>query len=260
LTSTKRVLLVLVAAAGLLAAGQATVGTAAAKTITTSPATLGTPDNCWPFGVGDPGEWGPFAGFVYKNIPAFQLRVGDTVGFDLGGANDADVQLDVALAATTSNGGDVPAAGFTAVATNTQTPANPRGDTTAGDYELRFTAEAPFDFAGGGLIIRFSNPSAGYTTDLTCDAVVFDGVRSTDASGFFTERFARDDGSYPWTRIDNGPIAPVQLTLTDTPSSGPGVTGQRAAALKKCKKNAHKKHWSKKKLRKCKKKANLLPV
>jgi hypothetical protein len=38
------------------------------------------------------------------------------------------------------------------------------------------------------------------------------------------------------------------------------VTGQRAAALKKCKKKAKKNHWSKKKLKKCKKKAKLLPV
>ncbi len=37
------------------------------------------------------------------------------------------------------------------------------------------------------------------------------------------------------------------------------MTGQRAAALKKCKK-AKKKDWTKKKLRKCKKKAKLLPV
>jgi hypothetical protein len=40
----------------------------------------------------------------------------------------------------------------------------------------------------------------------------------------------------------------------------PQPTGQRAAALKKCKKKAHKNHWSKKRLKKCKKKAKLLPV
>jgi hypothetical protein len=38
------------------------------------------------------------------------------------------------------------------------------------------------------------------------------------------------------------------------------ATGIRAAALKKCKKKAHKHHWSHKKLKKCKKKARLLPV
>ncbi|MDX6606312.1 MAG: hypothetical protein QOD14_852 [Solirubrobacterales bacterium] len=37
-------------------------------------------------------------------------------------------------------------------------------------------------------------------------------------------------------------------------------TGQRAAALKSCKKRAHKHHWSHKRLRKCRRKANLLPI
>jgi hypothetical protein len=41
-------------------------------------------------------------------------------------------------------------------------------------------------------------------------------------------------------------------------SSGP--TGQRAAALASCKKRAKKHHWSHQRLRKCKKKANLLPL
>jgi hypothetical protein len=49
-------------------------------------------------------------------------------------------------------------------------------------------------------------------------------------------------------------VAPVTTTPVPTP------TGRRAAALKQCKKRAHKKHWSHKRLRKCKKKANLLPV
>lgn len=37
-------------------------------------------------------------------------------------------------------------------------------------------------------------------------------------------------------------------------------TGQRAAALKRCKKRAHKHHWSHKRLKKCKRNARLLPV
>jgi hypothetical protein len=48
---------------------------------------------------------------------------------------------------------------------------------------------------------------------------------------------------------------------TTTQSCAPtGATGQRAAALKKCKKRAHKHHWSHKRLKKCKKMARLLPV
>jgi hypothetical protein len=42
------------------------------------------------------------------------------------------------------------------------------------------------------------------------------------------------------------------------PSAGP--TGQRAAALKRCKKRAKKSHWTKKKAKKCKRKARRLPV
>lgn len=45
-----------------------------------------------------------------------------------------------------------------------------------------------------------------------------------------------------------------------TSSPSPVQTGQRAAALKRCKKKAKKKDWTKKKLRNCKKKAKKLPV
>lgn len=256
-----RVGLIGAAAVAALALAPTVAPAGAATTITTTPAAApGTPDNCWPFGVGPDSTWGPFAGFVYQNIPAFQLKVGDTIGFDLGAVNDADVQVDVAFAATTANGGDIPAQDFVNVATNTQTPANPRGDTTAGDYELRFTAEAPFSFAGGGLIIRFSNASVAYAGDITCTPVAYDGFTATDTSGFFVERLAHDaDGAAPWDYTDVGPMVPFRLTLAETPVPPPpgsaGPTGQRAAALKKCKK----KHSAKKR-RKCRKKAKLLPV
>jgi hypothetical protein len=43
-------------------------------------------------------------------------------------------------------------------------------------------------------------------------------------------------------------------------ASKPRPTGHRAAALASCKKRAHKHHWSHKRLKKCRKKANLLPL
>jgi len=46
----------------------------------------------------------------------------------------------------------------------------------------------------------------------------------------------------------------------DTNVSSCAQTGKRAAALKKCKSTAKKKHWSTKRLKKCKRKARLLPV
>jgi hypothetical protein len=56
---------------------------------------------------------------------------------------------------------------------------------------------------------------------------------------------------------------PARVNVAATfvvPESGPiPPTGQRAAALKKCKKKFHKNH-NKKRFKKCKKKANLLPV
>ena len=48
--------------------------------------------------------------------------------------------------------------------------------------------------------------------------------------------------------------------LTINADVEPAPVGQRAAALKKCKTRAHKHHWSHKRLRKCEKQANLLPV
>ena len=52
----------------------------------------------------------------------------------------------------------------------------------------------------------------------------------------------------------------VFSTFVTPPAAPAGPTGRRAAALKKCKKRAHKKQWSKKKRRKCRKKAKRLPV
>jgi hypothetical protein len=73
-------------------------------------------------------------GFIYKDIPAFNLAPGDTLAFDLGQLNTSAVELDIELAATTLNGGDVPALPFVKVVSNTHTPLNPNGDTIVGDY------------------------------------------------------------------------------------------------------------------------------
>ena len=86
-------------------------------------------------------------GFIYKNVPAFQLKTGDVLAFDLLAVNNADIQLQIELAPTTTNGGDVPSLPFTTVVTNTQTPANPRGDTTLENFnsssQLRHGSASP---------------------------------------------------------------------------------------------------------------------
>ena len=249
MTSTKRALLVMAVVGGLLGAGQATIAPASAsQTVSITPASPTVIDNCYPFGVGE--DWTPFFGFVYQNVPAFQLKTGDSMAFDLGVMNDADVQLNIELAATTSNGGDVPQS-FTTVVTNTQTPANPRGDTTSGNFELTFMAQAPFSFPGGGLIIRFSSPSSSYATDTSCASVLV-GTNSTDASGNFVKRFFADaDGLPPYGSQDAASLGGFVLTLADVPASPPKPVKKKckqkkkkgkgkAAAKKKCKKKKKK--------------------
>jgi hypothetical protein len=256
---TKRLLVLL---AVLLVGGQAMIASANGATVNVTPdmpATSG--DNCYPFGLGgieDGNTWTPYMGFVYKDVPAFQLKTGDKLAFDLVAMNDVDVQVKIELAPTTGNGGDTPSPPVTTGVTNTQTPTNPRGDATLENYELGFAAEAPFNFSGGGLIIRFSDPSAGYLTDTGmghCDGVL-GGADSTDPSGFFVERYYGDtDGVTPYDYFDVGSLAGFRLTLADVPTTAPPAapTGQPAAKKKKCKKR--KKHRSAESAKKkCKKK------
>jgi hypothetical protein len=193
---------------------------ATSKTITVGADTPET-GNCWPFGESfdlmDPTDhWTPYFGFVYQNVPAFHLKTGDALGFDLGSTNDHDFQADIALAPA-KNGTDVNSAAFTNVVTNNQTPRNPRGDDTEGDYEMGFVSEGDFNFAGGGLIIRFSNPGPSFAGDGTCDGELVGAADSTDASGSFVSRVFTDaDGVSPWDEGDEGPIAQFRLILSPT--------------------------------------------
>jgi len=205
----------------LAAIWQPAVSSAAVPTtITVSPATPAT-GNCYPFGIAGGGaDWTPYAGFVYQNIPAFELHPGDVLAFDTAAVNNVDVQLEVALARTTTNGGDAAAQPFTTVVNNTQTPVNPRGDTTQGNFELQFAAQAPFSFPGGGLIIRFGNPSATYATDTTCTGNLVHGD-STDSSGFFVHRIYNDaNGLDPWDGGDTSDVGAFRLVLANASSIG----------------------------------------
>ena len=226
-------------------AGQATIGVAqGADTVNVNPAGPNSDPNEFPFGRAD--VW-PQMGFVYKNVPAFNLKTGDTIAFDLGAQNNVDIQLQISMAATTVNGGDIPGP-YTTVVNNTQVPLNPRGNTVMGDYELQFTSQAPFNFGGGGLIIRFSSPGGAFATDLQQDPTLVNDADGTDSSGFFVKRFFGDaDGLPPYSNSDTQGLAGFRLTLLDTPptpSATPGTTSKkkckkkhrRAASAKKCKK------------------------
>jgi hypothetical protein len=198
-------------------------------------------------------------GYVYKNIPPFQLMANDTLAFDLSAVNDADLQFDIALAPTTVNGGDQPSGAFTTVVTNTQTPLNPRGNAVNGDFELQFNAQVPFSFSGGGLVIRFSNPGTQLAADVDgCgagNATLTNTGDSTDPTGLFVKRFYLDaDGLYPWDNTAADGVAAFRLVIEDPPATTPPPTtpptsngtkkkkckkkrGKAAAAKKKCKKN-----------------------
>lgn len=183
--------------------------------------------NCFPFGNGGVlggDHWGPFMGFIYKDIPPFILAPGDVIAFDLGALNGSDVQLDIELSATTSNGGDEPVLPFVKIVSNTQTPLNPNGDTIVGDFEMQFTVEAPFVFPGGGLIIRFSNPSAAYALYDQCDQVLVFGD-SSDASGFFVTRFDDDaDGLPPYADEGSSDIGAFRVIASGTLSNIPTLS------------------------------------
>jgi len=247
---------VLAATAAALIAGQVTIGAAhAAQTVSVTPAAR-SGSASFPFGRAT--LWPPAMGFVYKDVPAFSLKPFDTIAFDLGMPNDVNIQLEIDMAATTVNGGDVPVA-FTTVVPNTQVPANPVGNSVIGDYELQFTAVAPFNFAGGGLIIRFSNPGGAYAADTTnpFDSM-FDVTNSSDTSGFFVKRFWGDaDGLPPYTNSDTNVISGFRLTIQDLPpASEPAATSPATTATPKKKRCKHRKrhHSGAVIAKKCKKK------
>jgi hypothetical protein len=224
----------------------------AATTLTVAP-TAPSGSNAFPFGIGV--GWSTM-GFVYKNLPPFELKSGDTIAFDLGAVNpQADIQLQIAMARTTVNGGDVPAQAYVTLVPNTQTPLNAKGNTINGDFELQFTSQSAFSFPGGGLIIRFSVPSAGYAADTISTNTLFNEADVGDPSGFFFERFFNDlDGLPPYSSFDGTSIAAFRLIIRDppaTPAPQPGKSKKRKCNKKK--KKAKKRAAAAKK-RGCKKK------
>lgn len=176
--------------------------------------TVAGPDNCIPFG----GFSNAYMGFVYKNIPAFSLGVGDTISFDLGLPNDVVIRMELAMATASYNGSmQQNGAGFTVVVAD-GVPAAPTGDAVIGNFDLTYTATAPFVFTGGGLIIRFK-PLGSMALDFYCNATVMYS-QSYDTSGLFVGRFYTDgDGVYPWTGWDTVVIGVVRIVTGSTPGT-----------------------------------------
>lgn len=209
-------------------------GAGGVTTIASSNPAIGS---CQPFGIGTenpgPTTWTPFAAFIYEEVPPFNLVIGDTLAFDLGEVNDVNIGLDIAFARTIENGGVETQGTFTTVVSNSQTPGNPRGDTIIGNYELRFIAEVPFNFPGGGLVIRFANPSPIYRTDVTCTDVLVHGD-ANDSNENFVSRLVRDgDGNFPWDEEFPDSIGTFRITSSNAPpptTNGPNLTVAKTAS------------------------------
>jgi hypothetical protein len=151
-------------------------------------------DNVIPFGNNV--NFG-FSGFVYRNVAAFSMQTGDVIAFDLRGlvrdgtGTPGDIRHNVYFATASANPqtcGQVVSAssGWTQVVSQSQTPQNPQGDETTGNFELRFTAEAPFAFPGGGLLVGFETSPPAVAQ---CCTAPFPHTSCTDPDGRFHARF-----------------------------------------------------------------------
>jgi hypothetical protein len=177
------------------------IASTTANAIELVPASPTSVSNCFPFGTNTADVRG-FMGFIYRNVPAFELVPGQTIAFDLGARNDVDTRRNIFFAAANKNPGPpqvsgvsiisqditVNADGWTQVVYESQVPLNPRGNLVKGDYELVYTAEAPFSFPGGGLIVGFGVTPPGTYVDPGCEQVVV-VTTAQDASGNFYARF-----------------------------------------------------------------------
>jgi hypothetical protein len=190
--------------------------------------------NCIPFGNNV--DFG-FAGFIYRNVPAFTLKAGMRIAFDLGGTNDVDVRRDIYVSPADHNPGpgaaNVRATTWTKLVSDSQTPENARGNTVVGDYELVYRVERGFVFNGGGLVVGFAASPPSAVADGGCQQVgVYTDIN--DPSGMFYARFWSRPHLYTgildtatWSRgfvaglvlfIDTDPPV-VSATVSPTPGS-----------------------------------------
>lgn len=188
----------------------------------------GSPTNvggCIPFGNNT--SFG-FTGFIYRDVPAFDLVPGQTISFDLGAQNDVDVRRNMFFAEAnidpepySGSSQGVAAEEWTQVVSDTQVPLNPQGNSVTGDFELVYTSEATFSFPGGGLIVGFGSSPPGNYSDEGCERVLVI-TTSFDVSGQFYARFfgkenltlgALDTGSWDFVQMGGMVIGPTPLDV-----------------------------------------------
>jgi hypothetical protein len=137
--------------------------------------------NCLPFGGGDVG-WGNYLFFQYSNIPNFTVVSGNILAFDFGFPNDF-IPAFASIAFATPSEDSI--GNYTTIVLNSA--ASSRGDTTIGNFEVRFTITQQYSFSGGILIMRFENGGSaangtGFSSDSTCTQVLVYGSNE-DLSG-----------------------------------------------------------------------------
>ncbi len=173
--------------------------------------------NCIPFANNT--DFG-FSGFIYRNVPSFTMRPGTRFAFDLGSTNDVDVRRDIYFAQADHNpapgNGNVRALAWTKVVSDSQVPANPRGNSVIGDYELVYQSEQTFAFTGGGLIIGIGASPPGAYADRGCEQVLT-YTNSFDPSGMFYGRF--------WNKPDRDMSLLDRVTFATTFLTGLVVFG-----------------------------------
>jgi CSLREA domain-containing protein len=182
----------------------------------------------------------------------------------------------------TQNGNAAPAefrvgntvyAGNSVMPGGTDTPQCTGNSYISAGYNLRETADAlcagftgPGDAAGNAFFLyplSFANGGPTATRALVPGSAPVDaGNPATPGSGGAACPATDQRGLYRGGTAGRCDIGAFELGATTNPPPPPAqpATGRRAAALKQCKKKARKHHWPPKKLKKCKKKAQALPV
>jgi hypothetical protein len=173
-----------------------------------------------------------YTGFVYRNVPAFALEVGDVVAFDLWVPNSAAVRRNIFFATANKNPaacefnpftldvtsqGVAASAGWTMVVSENQVPQDPSGgDGVSGNFELRYVAEAPFVFPGGGLMVGFQGSPPATFADATID---------NGADGFLVGTDCNDPGGQFYVRFLFAPDLTTDVIDTGDISDGTVIGG-----------------------------------
>ena len=187
---------------------------APAASISVIPGSPTNVSNCIPFGINV--VFG-FTGFIYRDVPSFDMPAGATIRFDLGDLNDRPIQRNIFFGTANINpapgvlntnnvvsqGVTVDANGWTQVVQETQVPLNPLGNNISGDYELTYTADAPFSFPGGGLLIGFQSAPPAVEVDVSCEEVLVTTDTNDANPSFYARFFNKQDLSLGV--LDSGP-------------------------------------------------------